>query len=147
MIQKITPPPEQNFTWLLYGCVDSSQMKNGPRMLHALKRSLQEANIDTYGGLQYQFTEGGEGVTAVEIVGASCADVHTWPECGAAVVRCFACGDKEAQVRRFAQNIIRRLQPTEVYELPPQVLFVEKPMSVPQSWIKIAVPAPQSAVG
>lgn len=144
MTQRRSPPkPEREFTWVLFGC-EVSLLKDTERIVHALKRSLQKARIDTYGGHSYKFLEGGEGVTAVEIVGASCADIHTWPEHASAVVRCFACGDKDVQVKDFVQHMLTYTSCEEAYEVPERIFYVEKPEIIPPTWILVS-PLAQSA--
>lgn len=136
----LTPQPEQkvpsekNFTWTLEGCSPPGILSDKDKLVHGLKRSLQLAGIDTYGGFAHKFAEGGEGVTLVEIVGYSCGDIHTWPEYDSAVVRCFACGDKEKQVREFIRHLRVFLSPTRVAEAPVQEIFVQLPAELPRGW-------------
>lgn len=132
--------PERDRAWGFYGCRDLQFLASGRALARALRDCLVAAEIPTFGGAHHKFPEGGGGVTAVQIIGASCADVHTWPEFGTAIVRCFACGDKDAQVERFVQHMLLKYRPQAPYEVSGREIPILLPHSIPEDWRAVRVP-------
>ncbi len=123
-------------TCLIFGFEpdESGKLADLDHMTHTLRISLDEAGIDVFGDLSHKFTGGGEGVTACNIIGASCADIHTWPENGILILRCFACGDKEHQVKAFISSMVTRLHPTIAYSISDRLIPSKMPKNIPATW-------------
>ncbi|MDB5225478.1 MAG: S-adenosylmethionine decarboxylase [Candidatus Adlerbacteria bacterium] len=132
--------PERDHLWGFYNCRDLLLLKSGRAIARSLKEYLQNAGIPTLAGAHHKFTDGGEGVTAVQIIGASCADVHTWPEFGTVVVRCFACGDKDKEVQKFLASMLSKFRPQDPYEIPDRNIPTSLPDAIPPNWRPLQVP-------
>ena len=117
-----------------FGTEAAADLQDAAFLTATLRKSLEEAGIDVFHTLHHKFTGGGEGVTAVCIIGASCADIHTWPEHGTMVLRCFACGDKEQSVQEFFGSMIGHLLPRKVYEVQGRTIRTAIPDEIPSSW-------------
>ncbi len=116
---------------------DRLALQDEEDLLTLLRSSLQGAGIDVFNSVSHKFCGGGEGVTAVCIIGASCADIHTWPENNTLVLQCFACGDKEKEVGVFILSMIEHLLPTRVYSIPERSFYTAIPRIIPLTWQQI----------
>ena len=126
---------EMDNLWIFRGC--DPQRLQDPSLHAAFGAYIREAGIDTFADAMYQFLGGGNGITSIWIVGASCADIHTWPEYGVAVIRCFACGDKEQHVATLLSKLILHFAPQEAYAIPERVFFTKPPAQVPPTWEQV----------
>jgi|GEM_PF-4911072 len=133
-----TEPPERVRSWAFYDCENQLPLED-PSLHEKLRDHLVMAGFECFGSICHKF---GPGVTAVVIIGASCADVHTWPEKGTAIVRIFYCqdhskhegGNNDAKSDAFLRLMLELFKPKVATELPRLDIPVEQPLGLPRGW-------------
>jgi S-adenosylmethionine/arginine decarboxylase-like enzyme len=127
---------ERDHCWIFgFDAEDAHKLRSEERLKRSLEKCLDSVHIDTYGSRSHKFIDGGAGVTSVTIIGASCADIHTWPEYGTLILRCFACGDKEHAVQAFLRHMLRAHNPAHAYEILGRAIKTQIPSEIPSDWV------------
>ncbi len=67
-------------------------LRDGDRIMSALKKALAEAGFHAFRSVEHQFVERGAGFTGVVLLAESHAAVHTYPERQYLALDIFACG-------------------------------------------------------
>ncbi len=125
---------EKNLAWGFYGC-PVPILRNSRKLANMLRGNLRGAGIETFTRCRKKFKGGGSGVTAGEIIGLSMADVHTWPEFSSLILRCFACGDKNAEVQEFFRLMRETLNPEHIYEFLGRDVHTSIPKVIPPDMV------------
>ncbi len=136
-------PPEYDRAWALYGCGNAAALQD-PHLQQRLEKMLDESGFERFGSVSHKFGDEG-GVTALSIIGASNAAIHTWPEHGTAIVGLFYChdhgkhggGNNDVKAEKFEELMLSLLCPTRAFRLQTRAIPVLVPASLPTGWVNI----------
>ncbi len=112
-------PVSHSYGWVFRNCREKDALTS-ENMKNVLRAVLEDAGFTVFGTAFKKFKGGGEGYTAVAIIGESSADIHTWPENGTAHIRLFYCDYTEDNARkrdRFLELMKDVFDPAEIVEV------------------------------
>ncbi len=116
---KTVSPVSHSYGWVFRGC-GAEGVLTSEKMRDVLRGALEEAGFTVFNTAFKKFEGGGEGYTAVAIIGESSADIHTWPENGTAHIRLFYCDYTEDNAKKrdhFLDLVKQIFEPTKVIEV------------------------------